>query len=130
VGELKHLSTPRKREHSPSSGERSGEEPKPGSLSGEPAYAVLGLNDHAAVTVLAAHRRPDASSRTDLERPAKAGESPVGERRVAVAWHVSTAGHVQPRRKLGSPLSKAKYSHRPIANEYREGKVKSTPGGE
>jgi hypothetical protein len=27
----------------------------------------------------------------------------------------------------GGPPSKAKYSWRPIANEYREGKVKSTP---
>ena len=29
--------------------------------------------------------------------------------------------------KLGGPPSKAKYSWRPIVNEYREGKVKSTP---
>ena len=41
--------------------------------------------------------------------------------------YVSTAGHVKPGRKLGRPLSKAKYSHRPIVNEYREGQVKSTP---
>jgi hypothetical protein len=27
----------------------------------------------------------------------------------------------------GGPPSKAKYSWRPIVNEYREGKVKSTP---
>ena len=31
------------------------------------------------------------------------------------------------RRKLGSPLPKAKYLQRPIAEEYREGTVKSTP---
>ena len=31
---------------------------------------------------------------------------------------------------LGGPPSKAKYSWRPIVNEYREGKVKSTPEGE
>jgi hypothetical protein len=31
--------------------------------------------------------------------------------------------------KLGRPLSKAKYLMRPIANKYREGKVKSTPRG-
>jgi hypothetical protein len=30
----------------------------------------------------------------------------------------------------GGPPSKAKYSWRPIVNQYREGKVKSTPGGE
>ena len=29
--------------------------------------------------------------------------------------------------KPGGPPSKAKYSWRPIVNEYREGKVKSTP---
>ena len=28
---------------------------------------------------------------------------------------------------LGGPPSKTKYSWRPIVNEYREGKVKSTP---
>ena len=31
------------------------------------------------------------------------------------------------RRKLGRPRSKAKYLQRPIAEEYREGTVKSTP---
>jgi hypothetical protein len=28
---------------------------------------------------------------------------------------------------MGGPPSKPKYSYRPIANQYREGKVKSTP---
>ena len=32
--------------------------------------------------------------------------------------------------KLGGPTPKAKYLLRPIVNQYREGKVKSTPGGE
>ena len=31
------------------------------------------------------------------------------------------------RRKQGGPPSKAKYLQRPIAEEYREGTVKSTP---
>ena len=31
------------------------------------------------------------------------------------------------RRKPGRPLPKAKYLQRPIADEYREGTVKSTP---
>ncbi len=74
--------------------------------------------------------RNHRSSRTSLERAARAGESPVGERRVTPVWYPSTARHVEPGRKLGRPLSKAKYSRRPIVNEYREGKVKSTPGGE
>ena len=65
-----------------------------------------------------------------LERGARAGESPVADGR-GRAWgaHLSTAGHEQSRGKLGGPPSKATYSWRPIVNEYREGKVKSTPEG-
>ena len=40
---------------------------------------------------------------------------------------LSTAGHEESRGKQGRPRSKAKYPVRPIVNEYREGKVKSTP---
>jgi hypothetical protein len=40
---------------------------------------------------------------------------------------LSTAGHEESRGKQGRPRSKAKYPKRPIVNEYREGKVKSTP---
>ncbi len=40
---------------------------------------------------------------------------------------MSTAGHGEARGKQGRPRSKAKYSWRPIADQYREGKVKSTP---
>jgi hypothetical protein len=43
---------------------------------------------------------------------------------------LSTTGHVKPCGNLGRPLSKAKYSWQPIVNQYREGKVKRTPGGE
>ena len=43
---------------------------------------------------------------------------------------LSTTGHVESCGKPGRPLSKAKYSWQPIVNKYREGKVKSTPGGE
>jgi hypothetical protein len=42
-------------------------------------------------------------------------------------FDLSTAGHEESRGKQGRPRSKAKYPKRPIANEYREGKVKSTP---
>ena len=42
----------------------------------------------------------------------------------------STAGHEESRGNQGGPSPKAKYSCRPIVNKYREGKVKSTPGGE
>ena len=69
-------------------------------------------------------------SRTRQERRAREGDSPVGEtidlRVRPPEYHVEglSCG------KLGGPPSKAKYSWRPIVNEYREGKVKSTPEGE
>jgi hypothetical protein len=43
---------------------------------------------------------------------------------------LSTAGPVESRGKRGGPPSKAKYSWRPIVDQYREGTVKSPPGGE
>ena len=67
------------------------------------------------------------SSRTLLEGATAAGESPVGDAFLARAGSVSTAGHVESRGKRGGPPSKAKYPRRPIADEYREGRVKSTP---
>ena len=42
----------------------------------------------------------------------------------------STAGPEKPCGNSGGPPPKAKYSWPPIAYQYREGKVKSTPGGE
>ncbi len=42
----------------------------------------------------------------------------------------SRAGHVKPRLNLGGPSSKAKYELVTDSEEYREGKVKRTPGGE
>ncbi len=69
-------------------------------------------------------------SRTCQERQAIEGDSPVDEanslRDRPPEYHVEglSCG------KLGRPLSKAKYSWRPIVNKYREGKVKSTPEGE
>jgi hypothetical protein len=63
-----------------------------------------------------------------LGRRAAAGESPVAGPPLP-PWRrcVSTAGHEEPRGKPGRPRSKAQYTERPIAHEYREGKVKSTP---
>ena len=63
-----------------------------------------------------------------LGRRAGAGDSPVAGL-PPPPWRrsVSTAGHEDPRGKPGRPRSKAQYTERPIANEYREGKVKSTP---
>ena len=56
MGELKHLSTPRKRDYSLSSGERKGRSPNRAPLSGRPAYAGGGVvrraRDGATVSVL------------------------------------------------------------------------------
>jgi hypothetical protein len=81
---------------------------------------------------------PETASRIALERRAIDGNSPVGEvggdaesvPALAEAAIPSRAGHVKSRLNSGGPPSKAKYSQQPIANQYREGKVKSTPGGE
>ena len=71
------------------------------------------------------------SGRRTLERSAKDGDSPVGERDETLLRQIlSTMGHVKPCGKSGGPPSKAKYSWSPIAYQYREGKVKRTPGGE
>ena len=69
-------------------------------------------------------------SRSGMERPAVEGDSPVHESvptpgRVP-EYHVEGLSCGNP----GGPPSKAKYSWRPIVDKYREGKVKSTPGGE
>ena len=42
----------------------------------------------------------------------------------------SRPGHGKSRLNLGGPSSKAKYESVTDSEEYREGKVKSTPGGE
>ena len=42
----------------------------------------------------------------------------------------STAGHVKPGGNMGGPSSKPKYYSVTDREEYREGKVKRTPGGE
>ena len=50
-------------------------------------------------------------SRTGMERPAEAGNSPVGE--ALILWasrHPSRAGHVKPGPKQGGPPSKAEHS--------------------
>ena len=67
-------------------------------------------------------------SRTLLEGAIGEGENPVGEEVLPrCCMIVSTAGHAKSGGKQGRPRPKAKYQRRPIANQYREGKVKSTP---
>ena len=70
------------------------------------------------------------SSRTVLEKQAIDSDSLVGERFRTPAVFPSNTGHEKSCVNLSRPLDKAKYSLPPIANKYREGKVKSTPGGE
>jgi hypothetical protein len=126
-GELKHLSTPRKREHPRSSGERNGASPNRHRAKAA-AVAVAGLQegpDRSAGRSGSCRKR--APTRRALERPAGGGESPVGERRASPGPILSTAGHVESGRKPGGPPPKAKDAARPIAHQYREGKVKSTP---
>ena len=51
-------------------------------------------------------------------------------KRKAAGWIQSTTGHVKPGGKMGGPPSKPKYYPVTDREEYREGKVKRTPGGE
>ena len=64
-----------------------------------------------------------------LERLTRAGESPVEKAPSKRVGILSTTRHVQSCGKQGGPPSKATYPKRPIVNQYREGKVKSTPQG-
>ena len=129
-GELKHLSTSRKRNHrdSVSSGERTRK-----SLNLTSSVACRPM---LAGVVRPCERRLQGSSgsqqpsgyRNRLGRRTTGRESRVRDTRVASCVRdVSTAGHEKPCGKLGRPRSKAKYTLRPIVHEYREGKVKSTP---
>ena len=70
------------------------------------------------------------SSGTVLEKPARGGKSPVRERRDRPNRHQSRTGHVEPGLKQGGPPSKPKYYPVTDSEQYREGKVKRTPGGE
>ena len=66
-----------------------------------------------------------------LGRPAAQGESPVGEA-AETARPPSRVGPAtrNPARSRGDHPPRLNTLLRPIANQYREGKVKSTPGGE
>ena len=65
-----------------------------------------------------------------MERSTADGESPVVETRRLPAEIQSTTRHEKPRGKQGGPPPKAKYSLVTDSEQYREGKVKRTPGGE
>ena len=70
------------------------------------------------------------SNRNVLEKHTIDGESPVYERRVKVSRIQSSARHEESRMKERGPSRKAKYYLVTDRDKYREGKVKSTPGGE
>jgi hypothetical protein len=69
--------------------------------------------------------------RRELESSAAEGNSPVGEGGGRTfrtpEYH---GGAEKPRGKPGGPPSKAKHSSATDSAKYREGTVKSTPGGE
>ena len=65
-----------------------------------------------------------------LECSARAGESPVGAPRRSGHRILSTSIPVKDRGKPGGPPPKTPDHPSPIAQEYREGTVKSPPGGE
>ena len=70
------------------------------------------------------------SSRNVLEKHTIKGESTEYERRVKVNRIQSNARHEKSRMKERGPSRKAKYYLVTDRDKYREGKVKSTPGGE
>jgi hypothetical protein len=61
----------------------------------------LGLEDR---------QQASSDTRMALERPARAGDSPVWEIELRWVGILSTAGHGKSCRKLGRPLPKAKYT--------------------
>ena len=65
-----------------------------------------------------------------MESPAVEGDSPVNEIQMSPRSIPSTTGHVKPCGNLPGPSGKAKYKLPTDSEEYREGKVKSTPDGE
>jgi hypothetical protein len=95
-GELKHLSTRRKREDSPSSGERTGRSPNPGGARARwRCRAGVGRGHRRGRRT---PRRATRRSRTPLERAAGAGESPVGD---AACRRVGALREYRPTRGIG-----------------------------
>jgi hypothetical protein len=82
--ELKHLSTARKRDHSPSSGERTGNSLNRASL------LVRGCR----VQRLRVTKRD--VSRIGVEKPTIEGDSPVNENVESLVGNLSTTGHANP----------------------------------
>ena len=128
-GELKHLSTPRKRKQSDSlsSGERTGNSPNRPCVS-ERALHDRGCRGFSGRTVLLPGSDKLVSEPKAMERAARAGDSPVGEVRRAPEQYQSTAGHVQSGGKQGGPSSKAKYYSTTDSERVPRGKGEKNPG--
>ena len=62
-----------------------------------------------------------------METATVEGDSPVRVSSFEREGHLSRAGHVESCPNLRGPSRKAKDCRRPIVNQYREGKVGSTP---
>ena len=132
-GELKHLSTRRRRNQSrdpPSSGERKGAMAKPASACARQRSRRRGCGaglpwsaDQGACLGWGAERHGKAG-RSGLEpRTRTQTEEADPDPRVGPGTGNPVRSRVDHHPSLNTPL-------RPIANKYREGKVKSTPGGE
>ena len=92
------------------------------------ALRVRGCGSGQGVRQNARQVRNCSCTRSPLESGARDGDSPVADGGATCGHHPSTPGHEKPWGNPGGPPSKAKYPWPPIANQYREGKVKSTPG--
>ena len=69
-------------------------------------------------------------SRRDLESSDAEGKIPVDEIKHIPKWHQSSTEHEEFGVKPGGPPPKPKYYPVTDSEQYREGKVKRTPGGE
>ena len=109
-GELKHLSTPRKRDHSRSSGERTGNSPNPLCVQARRRCTAGVAGPCMRVGGTLAQSQSLCGRRTRLERLTVEGDSPVAQTPQPVcARLLSTTGHEEPGGKPGRPLPKAKY---------------------
>ena len=83
----------------------------PSVAASERGIAQTASSDTRGVVGLSQGVARDATtySQRYLERSAKEGDSPVGETRVPLVRHLSTAGLVESRWNLGGPSPKAKY---------------------
>ena len=65
-----------------------------------------------------------------MEKPTIGSDSLVDERLMKLSGIQSISGHEESGENMGGPSSKPKYYLMTDSEEYCEGTVKSTPGGE